>query len=250
MWERYFQTNRTTGLYVELKHPSFFRSLGFDIEAMLLESLVAGGYAVMGPTVPRDLHRVLPVVVECFDEFSLQILRKRSDLPLILLLEQPDSDNVTSVLEYWSDTTLAHYKVLQVSCLLPCSFLSYLILIQSVADGVGPDKSYFGALPLKEGRHAVQRAHDIGLYLHPWTFRAESQYIIPKFHGDFQAEQEYFYCCLGIDGLFTEFPDRTREVVDAFIARRHVMGVPLSSQCSINCEHPAVKLPLTHAPRV
>ena len=35
-----------------------------------------------------------------------------------------------------------------------------------------------------------------GLLLHPWTFRADSG-VLPRFDGDFEKEEMFFYCCLG-----------------------------------------------------
>ena len=49
-------------------------------------------------------------------------------------------------------------------------------------------------------------------FLHPWTFRAEAQYVGKQFK-TFAEEQAYFFFCLGVAGLFTEFPDQTRQVI-------------------------------------
>ena len=40
------------------------------------------------------------------------------------------------------------------------------------------------------------------------------------FHSDPDEEAAYFYCCLGIDGVFTEFPDRIRQTIYGMAANK------------------------------
>jgi glycerophosphoryl diester phosphodiesterase len=47
----------------------------------------------------------------------------------------------------------------------------------------------------------------------PWSFQLEPKYIPPQFDGNYTRELEYFYGCLGVDGIFHEFPDHAREVI-------------------------------------
>lgn len=165
----YSSTNRTVGIYVELKHPSYFRSLGYDMEDMLLTALSDGGYLVSGPSVPNDLNQVLPVVIQSFDNSSLQYLRDKTSIPLVQLLEiQPSS--------FWTPQNIAE--------------------IATYAQSVGPEKSYIGTLPFESGKELVDLIHSYGLFIHPWTFRADSGILAP-FNGDFEKEEAYFYCCLG-----------------------------------------------------
>lgn len=177
-------TNRTVGIYPELKHPSFFKSLGFAMEDMFLESLQKGGYQVTGDDVPHDLKQVVPVVIQCFEEETLKYLKTKTNIPLIQLLNQ-------------------HYKWTQEN----------VNMLASYANGVGPEKSDFSNPSYKDGKAIVDMIHAAGLRMHPWTFRADMD-IEPKFKGDFNEQNIYFFCCLGIDGGFSEFPDRTRESLD------------------------------------
>lgn len=182
----YNTTKRTVGIYVELKHPSFFKSLGFNMEDMFLDSLAKGGYEVTGDDVPNNLHQVLPVVIQCFDESSLKYMREKTSIPLIQLYEdQPNG--------FYNETTYKH--------------------VASYANGIGPNKADFGSVSYEDGLSMMTLAHSYNLYVHPWTFRADTD-ILSKFHNDFFKEEMYFYCCLGMDGLFSEFPDRSRETID------------------------------------
>ena len=46
------------------------------------------------------------------------------------------------------------------------------------------------------------------------------------FNGDFQKELDYYYCCLSIDALLSEFPDVNREVIQ----RNQIL-----KNCSYDC---------------
>jgi glycerophosphoryl diester phosphodiesterase len=52
----------------------------------------------------------------------------------------------------------------------------------------------------------VERAHRAGLLVHVWTIRVEKEFLPAGYHGDVKAEFEQFRS-LGVDGVFTDFPD-------------------------------------------
>ena len=58
--------------------------------------------------------------------------------------------------------------------------------------------------------HIVKEAHAAGLVVHPYTFRADKAYL-PPYAADFEALLELFYFKAGVDGVFTDFPDRAVE---------------------------------------
>ena len=72
--------------------------------------------------------------------------------------------------------------------------------IATFAQGIGPSKILIEADPT-----VVERAHAAGLEVHPYTFRADD---VGEGYPDFEAELERFFDQLGVDGLFTDFPDR------------------------------------------
>ena len=199
------------GIYPELKHPSFFHELGWAMEDMLLEALTAGGYEVYGSAVPNNLQQVVPVVVQCFDPESLVYLRNKTTLPLILLLEAVDPS-------FWNSDNLNQ--------------------IASFADGIGPDKSYFATASYEDATQTVSAVRNANLRMHPYTFRAD-QDIGKVFNGDFATELMFYYCCLGMDALFSEFPDRSREALDFmgnYTTSVQSAGSSTAADCPIQCD--------------
>lgn len=210
---QYSSSGRLVGIYPELKHPSFFHQLGFNMENMLLDALVAGGFDVYGAEVANDLQQVVPVVVQCFEPQSLEYLHTKTPLPLILLLEK-QSDS------FWTEDNMQK--------------------IATYAAGIGPEKSYFAKVSYSEAVKTVDLIHGSGLRMAPWTFRAD-QDIAKVFDNDFNKELSYYYCCLGIDALFSEFPDRSRETLDAMgnytqWVSANAVPVPQGQPvCALNC---------------
>ena len=52
----------------------------------------------------------------------------------------------------------------------------------------------------------VAEAHRQGLFVHVFTFRNEKRHLASCYRGDPQAEYLLFFR-LGVDGVFSEFPD-------------------------------------------
>ena len=86
--------------------------------------------------------------------------------------------------------------------------------------GIGPNKARVTA-------GLVGDAHAAGLRVHPWTFRAENQFLPPAFrrgddpaaHGDVAGEMDAALS-LGIDGFFTDFPLLGAQARDRAAPRR------------------------------
>ena len=49
--------------------------------------------------------------------------------------------------------------------------------------------------------------------MHPWTFRNEQIHLLANYAGDPLAEYRAFIE-LGVDGIFSDFPDTARRAVD------------------------------------
>jgi glycerophosphoryl diester phosphodiesterase len=54
--------------------------------------------------------------------------------------------------------------------------------------------------------NVIRDAHALGLFVHTWTMRSEPRRLVSNFNGDPAAEYKAFYA-LGIDGVFSDFPD-------------------------------------------
>ena len=63
----------------------------------------------------------------------------------------------------------------------------------------------------------IRRAHKRGLDVHTWTFRNEPHRLAFDYQGDPKKEYKLFYA-LGIDGLFSDFPDTALAARDEFFA--------------------------------
>jgi len=181
------EAGRTIGVYPETKHPTYFRTLGLPLEERLVAILHGAGY------VGRDA----PVFLQSFETGNLRALRRMTDLPLIQLLDdegQPWDLAAAGDPRTYRDLTTGEG----------------LAEIAGYADGIGPRKRLIvpagadGAL--LPATTLVEDAHRAGLMVHPWTFRSDSPFLAPEYGGDPGREYAQFFA-LGVDGLFTDFPD-------------------------------------------
>ena len=123
-----------------------------------------------------------PIFVQSFEEESLRSLRELgSELPQVLLMAE-----VEQYRRFLSAAGIAG--------------------IAAFADGIGPAKTMLERQP-----ELIGWARDAGLAVHPYTFRADQ---VPDRHGSHEAELERYLFELGVDGVFTDYPDRARAVLD------------------------------------
>ena len=180
-------TGGTTGVYPEIKRPAWHREQGIDLSGAMLEVLAAYGYEG-----PDD-----PVFVQCFD--MEEVRRLRRELGCRMRLVQLVGDNS------WGEAG-TDYDWL--------SSEPGLTELARIADAIGPwvNKLYTpgadGSPPRSTG--LVERAHSAGLLVHPYTFRVDD--LAPGF-GYFGDMVRYFCADLGVDGLFTDFPDKVCELL-------------------------------------
>lgn len=200
----YQRTGRFVGIYVELKHPTFFNTRlanPFAFEDNFIQELIAHGLEVNGPDVPNDLSSPLPVpiAVQSFEVDTLKYLKRTTNLPLVQLLESEEDD---PTVDNRDPQILEH--------------------IASYAHGIGPDKSFLGSVSYAVAKELMSLIKSLSLVVHPYTFRADMK-MTEKFNktastdttSQYAQEEMYFYCCLGVDGIFSEFPDRSRATLQA-----------------------------------
>jgi glycerophosphoryl diester phosphodiesterase len=175
-------TGRSAGIYPEIKSPAWHRRQGKDISRIVLEVLARFGY--------QD-HDDL-VYVQCFDAKETKRLRTelKSKLKLVQLIgknnrREPETD-------FERLRTPAGLKG-----------------VAEYADGIGPRLQHIvtgrgdsGELTITS---LVDDAHAAGLEVHPYTFHADD---LPKFTDDFDSLLRLFVEQIGVDGLFTDFPDK------------------------------------------
>jgi len=175
-----------TGLYVELKHPNWHRREGQDICTAVLEILRSTGYA----------NRPDQVFLQCFDDQTLRDLRAALDTPLPLI--QLIGAN------HWGEDSAVDYDYLRTPAGLED--------VASYAQGIGPWLShiYLGRTASGGARLSplVGDAQARGLAVHPYTFRCDE---LPEGIDSFAQLLDIVIRQAGVDGLFTDFPDRVVE---------------------------------------
>lgn len=176
---------REIGVYPETKHPSHFHAIGLPLEPALLRILDEVGWN----------RRESPVVIQSFEGENLRLLASESPVRLVRLL---------------ADTGVPWEAALGGPD--PVRYLY----------GIGPERTLI--LPRDaEGRSLpatdlIARAHDRGLVVHPWTFRAEDAFLPLELRGapgDGLEREIGRFLELGVDGLFCDFPGRAVRVRNA-----------------------------------
>ncbi|MGE0044231.1 MAG: glycerophosphodiester phosphodiesterase [Hyphomonadaceae bacterium] len=187
---------RTIGLYPEMKHPTHFLLGGLSMPDAVRNFLNANNLN----------RREAPVFVQCFEEAALISLRLQG---------------VRTRLVFLVAASGSPYD--RVAAQRPRTYAEYLAApmneLREFCDGLGVEKSLLIPGPADPAQgDIVRRAHDAGLVVHAWTFRAENYFLPAEFrrgdsaapdfmrqHGDLAGEVRAF-TALGLDGLFTDFP--------------------------------------------
>jgi glycerophosphoryl diester phosphodiesterase len=186
------ELEREIGVYPETKHPTYFRALGLPLEGILVEKLRQHGLD----------HHDAPVFVQSFEAGNLRTLHDTYRLRAPKIFLTSASGNPFSDPRPYADY------------LTPTGLKG----LAAYVDGIGPDKIQI--IPrhpdgtLSTPTTLVRDAHAAGLLLHPYTFRAENQFLPtelrvgtdPNGYGKALVEQETFLRA-GIDGLFTDQAD-------------------------------------------
>ncbi|HWH00366.1 MAG TPA: glycerophosphodiester phosphodiesterase [Pilimelia sp.] len=198
--------HRTIGIYPETKHPGYFRAIGLPLERPLLRTLRRNGLD----------HRRAPVFIQSFETANLRALSKATDVRLVQLL-----DAAGRPYDFTADGDRRTYADLATP--------AGLAWISRYAQGVGAHKNLIvprdAAGALRQPTTFVADAHAAGLAVHAWTFRSENAFLPTDFragpepagHGDAAAEYRLFYG-LGLDGVFTDFPDAAVAARRALVA--------------------------------
>jgi glycerophosphoryl diester phosphodiesterase len=181
-------TGRSVGIYVEIKSPAWHKAEGVDITPMLLQLLDDAGYRTRD-----DL-----AFVQCFD--LSEVRRIRHDLGCELKLVQLLGEND------WGESDTDYD---------PLKTPAGLKDIAATVDGVGPWIGQLIKMADIDGRPVstglVSAAHDAGLIVHPYTFRADQ--LAPGFDS-LEEMIRWFVDELAIDGIFTDFPDLARSALN------------------------------------
>lgn len=189
------ETGRTIAIYPETKHPTYFAGIGKGTDAPLIAALDKAGWKTADA----------PVFIQSFEVNNLKHLKTMTGIRLIQLVSGEGGPADNAAPSYAAMMTPEGMKQ-----------------VATYAWGIGPDKAMLwnGDAPSS----LVADAHAAGLRVHPWTYRAENQFVRagfrkgvdPKAHGDVAGE---IRAALGqgIDGFFTDFPQIGVETRNAYL---------------------------------
>jgi len=174
------------GLYIEMKHYRFYKTIGFDMAERLAKALVEGRYS--GARSRR-------VFVQSFSKGSLLRLREiapRYARVQLLPMEDEGREKDTSVITSDLAKEIARY-----------------------AEGAGPNKSMI------KSSEDVAAFHRAGLVVHPYTFRGPTTAVSRRPLDEAlsngptlrqaMVEEIKRFLSFGINGGFTDYPSVWRE---------------------------------------
>lgn len=177
------------GIYPEMKHPTFFKTQNLDLVPELIKILKKHKLNSMDSKI----------FVQSFELTALKEIKAAIPVKTIFLLDDPQINAFDTVVEGKPRTYLSY-----VSSPEAMKELSALVY------GIGPYKRYL--IPtdangnLTKPTPILALAHQFGLKVHPYTFRSDKEYLAKEYNGDPKKEYIEFFK-LGVDGLFSDFPD-------------------------------------------
>ena len=183
-------TGRTISVAPELKHPSYFASIGLPMEdgfIVLLERLGLTGADA-------------PILIQCFEVGPLQRLSVRIRAPLLQLMSVAGGPIDRPDLSYAAMATPEGLKAIR-------AWAGAIGVETAMIVPRGPDGVSLPATSL------IPDAHAAGLEVVSWTFRAENAFLPAERrsgeglaeHGDLAGQLQQFRD-LGVDAVFTDFP--------------------------------------------
>jgi glycerophosphoryl diester phosphodiesterase len=198
------ELDRKIGLIPELKHSTYFRSIGLPLEEPFVATL-RGNHLT---------NRSDKVTVQSFEVGNLKALRRQ--LPRVQLVQLFDAKALRP-----GDVLAAGGSLTYGQMATPAG----LRAVARYADVASPSKDYI--VPRDAGGHSltptsfIDDAHAAGLDVVAYTFRPENTFLPlelrssanPVEYGDAIAEFKQFFA-LGVDGVFTDNADIAKAARD------------------------------------
>ncbi|MFK4759393.1 glycerophosphodiester phosphodiesterase family protein [Microbacterium sp. ZW T5_45] len=181
---------REIGVVLEVKHATYFASIGIDLVPLIDRDLRAAGWA----------DGELPLIVESFESTVLGRLRERGiRASYIYLIEASGRPYDLAVAQ-------GRHALSYRATVAPRGLDG---LVGSV-DGVSVDRKML----LARGNTIVEDAHARGLKVFTWTCRPENAFLAADFRGagdkgdfgDYESEWRVI-ADTGVDGVFVDHPD-------------------------------------------
>jgi glycerophosphoryl diester phosphodiesterase len=180
-------TGRRVGIYTEVKSPGWHREAGKDLSLLVLAVLAEYGYRAGTDDA----------WLQCFDAAELERIRfgLGSELRLVQLIGE----------NAWHEAP-TDYDRLRTA--------AGLRAVAGYAQGIGPWIAQIVTWPTRGAAPSlttlVADAHAAGLVVHPYTFRIDD---LPANAPDAAAVHRALFETAGVDGIFTDFTDRTLELL-------------------------------------
>ena len=201
------RANRGIGLVPEIKHPTYFQSIGLPMEDKLLAALRGNAYTNVGP-----------VTIQSFETANLRYLHGKigrgSNIRLLQLLWKGDTQP--------ADIAKAGGTLTYAQMMTPAGLKD----IAGYADGIGPELRSIIPLDAKGALGTptalVRDAHAAGLMVIPYTFRPENHFQPSNLRKgadnarnvEGSIAEMRAYLATGIDAFFTDDPALGRQAVD------------------------------------
>ncbi|MGB0133690.1 glycerophosphodiester phosphodiesterase family protein [Dokdonella sp.] len=198
---------RRIGLIPELKHSSYFHSIGLDLEQALVSAWQRHGYL-----------QATPFGIQSFEVDNLRQLRDtlgtRSDnVFLVQLVGDPDGHPFDQLAR--GDTALRYDRMITPAGLVEMA--GYANVVAPHKEAIIPANSE--AVPSL----LVEHAHAAGLAVHAWTLRPENAFLPARLRGSELPSERCESGSIremlslidaGVDALFTDDPALGRRAVD------------------------------------
>ena len=189
--------HREVGIYPETKHPTYFRSIGLDLETPLVRQVRGAGL---------DKAKA-PIFIQSFELTNLQDLREQFGVKARLVFLTSASGAPYDLASTGDPRTYADLTT-----------AAGLGAMAGIVNGIGPDKNQVIGRnadgTLAKPTTLVADAHAAGLLVHPYTFRAENTFLPLDFRVGTDAtaygraiDEQVRFLQTGIDGLFTDQSD-------------------------------------------
>nr|WP_174506394.1 glycerophosphodiester phosphodiesterase [Acinetobacter sp. Marseille-Q1620] len=213
--KNYKETGKVIGLYIETKHPTYFKKNNLAMEDTLIKTLSKYQYT----------REIAPIYLQSFEVTNLKEmndqLTSHKSLKKAKTIQLYDSkDLVPADLEEPNAVKMTYGDM---------ATPAGLKAVAKYAQGVGPYKDYIIPDNTQTPTSFVKDAHAAGLKIHPYTFRPENNFV-PKDFKCSAAEKDAAKRCeigalkefemffkAGVDGIFTDDPGLGRKAVDLYL---------------------------------
>lgn len=190
---------RPLGIVAEVKHASYFASIGLPLDRLLADELADNGFG--------SDPRTEPLIIEAFEKTVLLELQRRGvRAEFVYLIER--SGRPSDLVARFGEAAPTYADAMTDEG---------LAALATEVDGISVDKAMLVALDDEGGAgrtDLVSRAHAVGLRVYTWTLRPENRFLAPPFrvgddpaaHGDWLGEFS-LVLATGVDGIFVDQAD-------------------------------------------